>query len=143
QPQGDHLDACLAAPAEQLEDVIGALLMAGAHVGEARRPCPPPVAVQDHPDVPRDRVPGERRFQLPLIQPVDEIAKSHPHPFSAARLSAAVTPQIGRSAAAPSLAAGPSCCCSVAALLSAGAHPAGPNAPAGARPPLPARWTRA
>jgi len=58
-------------------------------------------------------------------------------------LSAAVTPPIGRSAAAHSLAAGPSCCCSVAALLSAGAHPAGPNAPAGARPPLPARWTRA
>ena len=83
QPEGDHLDAGLAAPGEQLEDVIGALLVAGAHVGEARRPGPPPVAVQDHPDVARDRVPGERCFQPPLIQPVDEIAKSHPHPFSA------------------------------------------------------------
>jgi len=83
QPQRDHLDAGLAAPREQLEDVIGALLVAGAHVGQAHGPGPPPVAVQDHPDVARNRVPGERRFQPPLIEPVDEIAKSHPHPFPA------------------------------------------------------------
>ena len=83
QPQGDHLDAGLAAPGEQLEDMIRALLMARAHVGQAHRPGPPPVAVQDHPDVPRDRVPGQRRFQPPLIQPVDKIVKSHRHPFSA------------------------------------------------------------
>ena len=90
QPQGDHLDAGLAAPGEQFEDVIGALLMAGTHVGQARGPRPPPVAIQDHPDVPRDRVPRERCLQPPLVQPVDEIAKSHPHLLSA---DALLTPE--------------------------------------------------
>ena len=83
QPQGDHLHTNLAAPAKQLEDMIRAPLMARTHVGQAHRPGPPPVAVQDHPDMPRDRVPRQRRLQPPLIQPVDKIAKSHRHPFPA------------------------------------------------------------
>ncbi len=83
QPQGDHLDPGLAAPAEQFEDVVGALLVSVADVGQAGHAGPPPVAVEDHPDVPGDRVRGQRRFQPALVELVGELAQSHLHPFCA------------------------------------------------------------
>jgi hypothetical protein len=78
QPEGDDFDPRLAAPAEQLEDVVGAPLVAVADVGESRQAGPAAVAVEDDTDVPRPGMPGQGRFQPALIQPVREIAESHP-----------------------------------------------------------------
>src|SRR4029077_12949191 len=77
-PQGDHLDAVLLAPLEQLEDLVGTLLVPPADVRYARRPGPPAVAVAHHADVVRDRGRRQAPLEPPLIETVDELAQSHP-----------------------------------------------------------------
>src|SRR5690349_1016232 len=78
QPQGDHLDAVLLAPLQQLEDLVGALLVPPADVGHSRRPGPAPVAVAHHANVVRDRSRRQTPLEPPLIEPVHELAQSHP-----------------------------------------------------------------
>src|SRR5580704_1811935 len=77
QPQGDHLDAALPAPVEQLEDLVRALAVAAADVAESRRLGPPAVPVAHHPDVPRDGVRRQCSGKPPLVEPVDQVTKSH------------------------------------------------------------------
>jgi hypothetical protein len=87
QPQGDHLHAGFTAPLEQLEDLVGALLVADTHIEQPGRPGPPPVAVTHHADVPRNRRRGQGSFEPASVEPVDQATKSHVATFLSPLLS--------------------------------------------------------
>ena len=87
QPQGDDLDAGFPAPLEQLEDLVGALLVAAGHVEQAGGPGPPAVAVTHHADMPRDRPRGQGTFEPARVEPVNQATKSHVATFLSPLLS--------------------------------------------------------
>ena len=79
QPERDDLDAGVVAPAEQVDDLVGAALVA---VVDARRPDhagPAAVAVEHQPDVARHRrgLTGEAARQPALVQLVGDVAQPH------------------------------------------------------------------
>ena len=84
QPEGHHLDACLPAPLNQLEDLVRALTVPLADVGVSRGPGPAPVAIENDPHVPRD-LPLSRQvcLQPPLVKPVAQVPVSHEPTFLA------------------------------------------------------------
>ena len=77
QPEGDDLDAGFPAPLEQLEDLVGALLVAAGHVEQAHGPGPPAVAVAHHADVPGNHLRGQGTFEPARVEPVNQATKSH------------------------------------------------------------------
>src|SRR4029077_1794242 len=58
-------------------DLVRALAVAAADVAESRRLGPPAVPVAHHPDVPRDGVRRQCSGEPPLVEPVDQVTKSH------------------------------------------------------------------
>jgi hypothetical protein len=70
QPQGDHLDADLLAPAEHRLDVGGSRAMTLGRVGPD---ClgPPPVAVQHHADVLREPLGGKAAIDPRLVRRIE------------------------------------------------------------------------
>jgi hypothetical protein len=77
QPQGDHVDAGVPAPGQQVHDAVGAHPVAVVDVLEAGLAGPPAVPVQDHPDVPGHRSAGQLAQQPPLVQRVDDLNGPH------------------------------------------------------------------
>ena len=77
QPERDDLDARLAAPVEQVGDVVGAGLVPARDVVGAAACGPATVAVEDDPDVARPWCIGEVRDQPALVDAVDQVANVH------------------------------------------------------------------
>ena len=76
QPQGDNLDTCLVAPAEEVDDLRGAGPVAGRG-GRTLRLGPAPVAVEDDANVAGASLGRNLRRELSLVQPVHQIRKAH------------------------------------------------------------------
>ena len=79
QPQGDHLDADVLAPAEQRQDVVGAGLVALLGVG-AVGPGPAPVAVEHDADVAREAAGREAGGEPSLVGAVQQVPQPHRQP---------------------------------------------------------------
>src|SRR5262245_54589749 len=97
EPESDDLDAGLLRPLEELGDLVGAALVAGADVGQSHGPGPAAVAVEDDADVAGVRVGTQPCLKPLFVQLVDQVPKAHmPHPLASS--SPPVSNQLSRSA---------------------------------------------
>ncbi len=74
---GDVPDPGRLAPGQGIPDVLGSVPVAVAGAGQARLLGPAPVAVDDQPDVPRQRTPGQLPAQPPAVEADGELAERH------------------------------------------------------------------
>ena len=81
QEERDHRDAGLVAPAEEVRDLVRPAAVPGVGVLQADGPRPPPVAVDDHPDVAGDVGTLQGPGQPALVQLGEDLAypPSDPH----------------------------------------------------------------
>ena len=84
QPQRDHLDVRVIAPAKEVDDLGSPGGMTGRG-GRTLRCRPPPIPIEDDSDVLRGPARREGVFQLriqtPLVRAIDEIGHAHPGSF--------------------------------------------------------------
>ena len=76
QPQGDDLDTCLIAPAEEVDDLRGAGPVA-RRGGRTLCLGPAAVSVKDDANMPRTAIGRDLRGELSLVQPIHQIRKAH------------------------------------------------------------------